>query len=328
MARAQIYANVKQVMDDINLPGSEPGLLERVQEASAEICALMGDFVPVTETRTFEVSPTGKTQIDPLISLATIVDGDGATIDSDDYELQPYNRTWPNGPYRYVDGPSGGKLVIAGVWAMWELWESLGINGTIASNVSTSLVVTNGSLVWPGMVLKTETEQILVTAGLGCDQSPDPTIAVSQLAGDIDESVDVIHVDNGTEFYAGEVLRIDFEDILIKRKAANAMVVVRGWNGTQRETHDVDTAIYVYRTLTIERAVNGTTAAAHAGTLLYKVKLPDDVNYLVRQMAALMRMKAMTGFSGRAGNTDAGESYWVNEFPSRVIEAVRWNYKL
>ena len=326
--RAQIYANVKQVIDDLNLPGEEPGLLERIREASAQVCALMGDFIPVIEERTFAASETGKTPIDPLITLTTIVDGDGETISSDDYELLPHNRAWPNGPYRFLDGPCSGDLVIIGPWGMWEQWESTGLTGTLAASSTTSLVMSSGAVLWPGMILLIESEQLLVTAGCGGENSPDPTAAVSLLAADMTESDDVITVDNGTEFFAGEVLRIELEDVLIRRKAGNAMVVTRGWNNTRRAQHDIDTAIYVYRTVTVERGVNGTTAAAHAGKAISKFKIPEDVNYLTRQIAALMRMKAMTGFSGRGGNTDLGESFYVTEFPSRVIDAVRWNYKL
>lgn len=327
MARAQIYANVKQVMDDINLPGDEPGLLERIREASAQVCALMGDWVPVTESRTFDADENGKTAVDPLIAIVTIVDGDGVTIASTDYELLPHNKLWANGPYRYVDGPGGGEMVIAGRWGLWELWENLVITGTLAAADTASLAVTNGALLWPGMVIKIEDEQMLVTAGNGGENSPAATAAVSLLNGTITESVDVIVVDNGTEFNAGEVLQIGVEDMLIKRKGGNSLVVARGWNNTTRDDHLNDAAIGVYRTFTIERGVNGTTAAAHAAKAIYKYRLPEDINYLTRQMAALMRMKAQTGFSGRAGNTDAGESFFVNEFPHRVIEAVRWNYK-
>lgn len=328
MTRAQIYANSKQVMDDLTLPGDEPMLLERIREASAQICATMGDFVPVTETRTFTADASGKTRIDPLIAITTIVAGDGVTIDSDDYDLEPVNKAWVNGPYLYVNGPSSGDLVITGRWGMYEQWEATGATGTLALASTTSLVCANGALLWPGMVLRMGTEQLLVTAGNGSDNTPDPTIAVSQLAGGMGVDDDVIYVDNGTEFFAGEMLRIELEDVLIKRKAGNTMVVQRGMNGSSRQIHEIDTPIYVYRTVTVERGMNGTTAVAQAAVAIERYKMPDDVNYLVRQMAALMRMKAMTGFSGRAGNADAGESFFVNEFPHRVIEAVRWNYKI
>lgn len=326
MSRAQIYATTRQVIDDLSLPGDEPGLLERIREASAHVCALMGDFVPVTEERTFEASDSGKTRIDPLISLTTIEDGDGNSIGTDDYDLLPHNRLWANGPYRYVDGP-GGEMTITGRWGLWELWQASGLSGTLAAASTTSLTVTNGAVLWPGAILRMGTEQLLVSAGCGGENSPDPTLATSVLTSDLASDDDVIYVTNGAEFNAGEVLRIDVEDMLIKRKAGNIAVVVRGWNNTHRMTHEVNAAIYVYRSVTIERGVNGTTAVAQAGVAIELFRLPEDVNYLVRQIAALMRMKAMTGFSGRAGNADAGESFYISEFPSRVIDAVRWNYK-
>lgn len=332
MANAQIFAYLKQVIDDLGLPGDEPGLFERLKEASAHLENVMGQFIPVSGTRTFAAKYSGKLRIDPLISATAVVDDD-CTLATDDYDLLPLNREWADGPYTYIqpDGGSGkfsDELVISGTWGKFSRLQALGINGTLAAAGTTSLAVTNGSILWPGLVLLMESEQMLVEAGCGGENSPDPTLATSKLGQALSDNEDDVLVDSGAEFYQGEVLRIDSEDVLIRRKAGNVCTVTRGWNNTTRANHVMDSAIYVYRTVTLQRGVNGTTAAAHNNVAISRYVAPEDVNYLTRQICALMRGKAMTGFTGRAGNSEAGESFWINEFPAAKIEAVALHYKI
>jgi hypothetical protein len=80
-------------------------------------------------------------------------------------------------------------------------------------------------------------------------------------------------------------------------------------------------------TYTVERGINGTTAAAHASAAVYAQRVPDDVNYLAREMAALAYKKAQTGYTGRGGNEAVGESWYINEFP-QALKDLRKQYTL
>jgi len=325
MSWAQIYTNTKMLIDSLGLPGDEPGLMRRVREASSYLQGVMGEFVPVTEARTFETNfYTGGMPVQCLLALTSITDLDGNTISTDDYTLLPRNKAWANGPYLRVSGPTAA--IITGRWGLYEGWLATGLTGTLATTAATALSVTNGGLLWPGMVIKMDTEQCLVTAANGGEGSANPTAAVSVVTSNAGDDDDVIAVTNGAEFMAGEVIRIGYEDMIIRRIVGNDLVVSRGWNGTRRAAHLASVAISVYRTVTIERAANGTTAATHAAAALTIAEIPEDVLYLTTQIAALMRGKAQTGFTGRAGNAESGESFWLNEFPRSQIDAVRWKY--
>jgi hypothetical protein len=83
----------------------------------------------------------------------------------------------------------------------------------------------------------------------------------------------------------------------------------------------------VYRTFTVSRGVNGTTAAAHSSKAISRYMAPYDVNWLARQMAGLMWKKARSGFAGKVGNQELGEVFYQNEFPEQ-IKQVRANYRI
>lgn len=331
MGQAQIYTNTKLLMDALGLPGDEKGLADRCREAGAHILSAIGAFIPMSGTRTFvgDYDPTSEYGyvflLDPLIALTAITDAEGNSVASSDYKLLPANKAWENGPYLrmecYYD-----EVNISGRWGLYEEWIDSGLTGALASTSITSLSLTNGGKFWPGCVIKLEDEQCLVTAGQGGENSPSPTAATATLANSIDETDEVASVTNGAEFNGGEVIRIDHEDMLIRRIAGNDLIVQRGWNNTQRAAHLIAVSISVYRTVTIERAANGTTAAAHSNKAIYEAKIPADAAALATQIASLLRGKAQTGYTGRAGNTEAGESFWINEFPRGPINAVKKAY--
>lgn len=331
MASAQIYTNVKAVMDALGLPGDEKGLADRCREAGAHILSAIGAFIPMIGTRTFlgEYDPSSEYgyvfTIDPLIALTAITDGNGNTVASGDYKLLPVNRAWENGPYLRIESYYD-ELNISGRWGLYEEWIDSGLTGTLASSSTASLSLTNGGKFWPGSVIKLEDEQCLVTAGQGGENSPSPTTATSTLANSVDETDEVLSVTNGAEFSGGEVIRVDHEDMLIRRVVTNDLIVQRGWNNTQRAAHLLAGAISVYRTVTIARGMNGTTAAAHSSVKVYEARIPSDAAALAVQIASLLRGKAQTGYTGRAGNAEQGESFWINEFPRGPINAVKKAY--
>lgn len=333
MASAQSYVNTKLVMDALGLPGDEPGLYGRCREASQNLQGLIGAFLPTTGSKTFYaleyergVEHEFVFVIDPLLALTAITDENGAAIASTSYALRPVNKAWDNGPYLRIECDYD-EINITGRWGLYEELASSGISGSLAATSTASLVVTNGGLLWPGQVIKMGDEQILITAGCGSENSPSPSLLTGSVTtGYVNETLDVIPVTSGTVFFANEVVRMGDEDMLIRRIVSNTLVVQRGWNGTQRDEHSLGTQIYVYRTVTVERGMNGSTAAIQSAVTIYKAVIPTDVAYLATQMAALIRGKAQTGFTGRGGNETAGESFYLSEFPRSVIKAVKENY--
>jgi hypothetical protein len=255
-------------MDDIGddtKPHSE--LVYRcIRSASAWIDRRAGWFIPTTETRRFDGDGTGRLRVDPLLAVTTIID-DATTLASTDYLLYPRGRHWENGPYTSIEiDPDSSRgfwtcerdvVSVAGRWGKYE--ESVTLSGVTVANTTqitdsgTTLKVSNGPAVSAGMVLKIESEQMLVTG-------------ISDLS-------------------AGEY--------------------------------------------TVKRAVNGTTAAAHAnGVAVSRYIPPEDVGYLCRQMAAIMREKARSKFAGKVGNADLGEVFYFQEFPKDPIKEIAKNYRI
>jgi hypothetical protein len=354
IAYAQIYCTVDEVIGDLGLTGDEAMLLSRIRSASRHILNVIGNFVPISDTREFFAGGGMKLEIDALLA-ATVVTDDVTVIAASGYRMHPLNQAWLNGPYTWLEkawsdgssawqdsnltnGPnsvlnnnprlawSTNGVAVAGKWGLYEELSDLGIVATQLVGAK-SLVVTDGSLLSPGMVLSIEGEQELVTAGNGGPGSADGTVASSQLTATIAADVEVVGVTNGAEFKTGEVFRCEFEDFKIRKIAGNALLCSRGWNGSTKNTHVTGSAIYIYRTFTVSRAMNGTVAAGHTSAAVSRFVIPEDVNWLVREVAGLMRMKAKVNFAAKSGNAELGEAFYFNEFPKQ-IEVIKGNYKL
>ncbi len=330
MPLAQVYCTAKEVMDDLKMRGFEDqaDLMDRIKAASEIIRQKGGEFIPVTEMRKFGVNWKYRGEplfVPPLLELTTLVN-DGVTISAADLRLKPLNRMWANGPYISIETDclwgDEDDIEITGKWGKYDDSVSLGVTVTQATATETTLVVADGSVISPGMVVRIENEQEYVSAGSGGPGSPAATAATSKVNVAIADGDDEITVDNGAEFHAGEVIQIGTEDLFIQKIGGNKLAVKRGWNGTTQAAHADDSAIGVYRTFTVVRGVNGTTASAHTAKAVYQMVVPETVNYLCRQIAALMRMKAESGFTGVTGNSEMGSGRYYSEFPPNQISTV------
>jgi hypothetical protein len=318
MNTAQLYCTLDELISDLGLVGDQPKLFDRIQSASRFLYRRVGQFIPTVEARDYQGNGSTSLIVDPLLS-ATSITNNGTTIT--DYDLFPLNGYWENGPSTRIEADVSWDVVIAtGSWGKYTETESLGETVTQLVN-ATTLTVTDGSKVSPGMTLLIESEQELIT---GWDAA---TTATSLLDGAVDEAVEEITVDNGAEFHEGEVIQLSTEDCYIRMIRGNVLVVGRGWNGTTKQAHLNNAAIAVNRTVKVTRAVNGTTAAAHTSAALGRYIPPADVNWLCREMAGLAFKKAQSGFSGKVGNAELGETFYFNEFPSQIKE-VKANYRI
>ncbi len=335
MANAQIYCSVNELIEDLNLPGDEPRLNQRIREASQFMVRHLGRFIPAQETHTFSGTRCAGDEHrgyretldlgEPLLSIREVrVDGAAVT----DFSAKPSNRCWANGPYTWLEREAGwGTAVeIDGTWGLYDETEDLETAADQASAAGT-LSLNKGSLLSPGMVLLLGDEQELVTAGNGGRGSPAATPATSLLDGAIDNASEEIGVDNGSEFFAGEVLQIETEDLYVRKIGGNRLVCARGWNGTTKAGHPDDTPIAVYRTYKVARGANGTAAVDHTAEAVRRCLPPADVRWLAVQITALMKKKAETGFGGRAGTPETGDTFYINEFP-RQINEIQANYTI
>lgn len=337
MSTAQIYCTADEILREFGRSVSPETLMEKVTSASITLQRKIGDFIPLKETKTFVASRmdgrTNRIYLPPMLELISITKNDTA-LDEDEYELLPQGRQWENGPYIGIKFDSlieGDEIEIIAFWGLYQEAKDLLITGSQDTVSETSLIVADGGVLSVGMVIQIEEEQEYIIEGKGSKRSkhsPDPTKAISKVNGVITdtESEQIIGVDNGKEFAEGEVIRIDSEDLYIEKIAGNSLTVNRGWNGTFPASHEDNSEIYVYRTFTVVRGVNGTTATPHTTKEIFQLVPPADVNYMTRQMAILMQMKSESGFQGRVGNSETGESGFYSEFPPKQLEEIRSHY--
>ena len=334
MATEQIFCTMDELLADADDNGGDAAaLLKHIRAASQVLLQEIGKFIPLTQEVRLDGNGKARLFVPPLLAVSSLVNGDD-TLVSTDYLLRPNGRMWVDGPYTQLDvDPDSANLsawyaeadsvVINGRWGLYEKSEDTGANtGASEQSVSsTSLVTTNGSKVSPGMVCLIGTEQELVT-GYGA-----VTASVTTLAEDLDLVEEEISVANGALLSVGEIVRAGFEQMKILDINGNTLYVRRGWNGTKKATHASASALDVYRTFTVVRAVNGTTAAVHsAGSDIYRYLVPEDVRILCVEIATLMRRKALGGFAGKSGNSELGEVYYHDMFPRFDLERVRSHY--
>lgn len=317
--------------------------LDRIIEAvSRQIDGLCnrrpGGFIPETKTRLYRWPPltpyrSAVLELDEdLISVTTLQseaqNSTPTTIASTDYFLEPANS---GPPYKRIEidlsstaafaaGDTPQRSIsVAGSWAYKSATKSAGTvsSGLASDATATSMVCSNAGLVDVGSHLLIQSEQLFVTeqdfAALG-------TILLN-MAGNLaaDHATVTVTVDASHGIVAGEVIRIDAEQMYVERVSSNDLTVRRAYNGTVLASHTDDTAIHINRTLTVERGVNGTTAATHANATAISVYEPpfDVVQLCVAEVIATVQQEQ----AGYGRSIGAGEG--AVEFSGRALEKLR-----
>lgn len=332
----RLYCSLAELLADLDQPGAadEAAWLRYIRAASDYIDKEIGWFVPVTQTRAQDGNGRLELPLDwPLLAITSLTD-DGVTLtEGTDFLKYPRTPKWQNGPCtRLVIDPDAtgisawtherDAVQIAGRWGLYEETVPTGQTVTLDNASDGDLTVANGAAMSPGMVLLVESEQMLVeSAGAA-------TNATSLLNGAVTLTADTIVVDDGSEFFAGETLQVDTEDMKVLKKNGNTLYVARGINGTIKAAHNNDAQVKVYRTYNVKRGINGTSAAAHAAKAASRYIPPYDINWLCRQIAGLMAKKAEGHFAGKVGNAELGEVFYMDEFPAKPLARIKQNYRV
>lgn len=336
---AQTFCSVADLIADKDSPGAdEARLMSAINEVCEYLSKRIGWFIPVTLTHRFH--GRGLSQLFmpyPLLSITSITN-DGTALVGADYIAKPDEGMWPYGPYsdltvdpdaanlsEWADEADG--VVIVGSWGKYlRLLET---GATVQDNPQSSsqptLKVSNGAKVSPGMIVLIGTEQEHVT---GWDA---PTSAVTTLGANVANTDEIITVADASLVNVGEILRnaTTFEQMRVKDRntTTNKLSVTRAWNGTAKTAQTSGQSLDVYRTVTVERGVNGTTAAEHASAAaINRYLAPYDVNMLAKQMATLLVNKARGGYQGREGNVELGTIFYNDVFVEREIDAINEQY--
>jgi len=332
------YASREQLKRAGDIKGSDQDAQvdRHIEAASRHIDRVLGlregVFIPKTQTRNFEWPQdtdvedrhrNGYTLYldEHLISISSVTrDGDTATaVPTADVFLEPANEGPPytrleldrsstdaNATFASTISTTNQRAVrVAGSWGYKSTTEAAGTvsSGLASDAAATSFVCSNSALIDVGHTLLIESEQVFVSgrafAALGA-------ILVNDAAITADVTDSTITVDGSHGLVAGEIIKLDSEEIYITSVATNVLSVIRAYNGTTLAAHADDTAVQVARTLTIVRAQNGTTGATHANsTAINKYTVPKDVN----EYAVARALHAFTQDEGRwTGVVGAGDN--------------------
>ncbi len=331
------YATREAVKAAVGIAGAKVDALidGYIEAASESIENLLGRrFIPLTATKLYPwPQRAGNSLIcyldEDLLTvtelLAKAQDTTPTTIAATDYFLEPVNSP----PYRRIEidlsssaafasgDTSQRSISVEALWGYSEDTKAAGtlVSGTAASTTATALVWSDSSLVGVGDTILIDTEAMFVSGKVLLDTATNTNGALTAT-----KSQTSITVVDGTKIKAGEVITINSERILVESIAGNVATVERGYDGSALAAHDDAQDVYAPRTLTVVRAVNGTTGAFHANTTVAtKYAPPADVVNYVKALAITLHKQGSAGHTGQIG---VGEgSVEIRGFNLRVMRA-------
>ena len=321
------YTTRESVKRAVRINGSEndEAVDRLIEAASRDVDNLTHRwFIPKTQTRTFRWPGVyGKGDIlwldADLISVTTLQtkaqDSSPTTVSSSDYFLEPGNFAPPynrieidissNASFESGD-TSQRSISVNGSWGFSNDTVSVGTvtSGLSSDATATSMVCSNGSLssgVNVGDTLLIESEQLFVSEKTSAALNSVLTDGV--LTASKSENVTV---DSGHGINAGEVILIDSEEMFVRVSGTTALTVERAFNGSTLAAHTNNTAVHIFRTLTVTRGNNGTTAATHANsTAISAYRAPAPIRQLTTAMAVAGITQESAAYGRAIGAGDA-----------------------
>lgn len=302
---------IKRALDQGEIPRNNRNIDRCIESASRNTEALCHRiFYPHTATKYFDwpndqdaVSWRLWLEDQDLISVTTLTSG-GTTISSSNFNLEP-NRTGP--PYNRMEinisstaSLGGGAthqrdITIAGLWGWNDDHTTVGTVAEALDATETAVDVSAAASadIGVGSILKVDSERMLVT-----DRT---NLTTGQTVGGAGltavKSSQALTVADGTQFAIDEVLVIESERVLVTDINANVLTVERAFEGTTIAAHAAGVTIYAPRTLTVTRGALGSTAATHlTGTTLQMWKVPPGVRQYATAEAIHELMQEQTGW--------------------------------
>lgn len=309
--------DVKRAVD-IKLTARADAAVDRAIEAATGVVEgkLHRSFHPVTATRYFDWPGNRRSRpwilrLDQheVVSVSSLVAG-GETIPSTDYFLEP-NGTGP--PFTRIEidisttsaftsgDTTQRAIAVTGVFGYGADTAAAGsLDGTI-TDTATTLTVTDESLLGVGDVLLVGSERILVTdkamTATGVTTSGALTASNSDVTVTVSGSAGAPAV--------GEVILVDSERMLVVDAVSTTLTVKRAWDGSTLAAHNSGAAVNAARQLTVARGQLGTTAAAHSdGASVARHVVPSLVRQLAVAEAISQGLQEGAGWARQAGSGD------------------------
>lgn len=274
-------------------------------------------FYPTLATRYFDwptnLSPTTWRlwlDADEIISLTSLTSG-GTTIASSDYFLEPVN---DGPPYTHIEidldssavfktGDTHQRNIAAtGLFGYGNDTVAAGaLEAAIATTATTTVDITDSSLIGVGSLLNIESERLIVTRRSMLDSGQNLGTSLTASAANT-----TVAVGDGTVFREDETILIESERMRIVDISGNNLIVKRAQDGSVLAAHASPQDIYVPRRLTVVRGVLGTTAATHADATAVTVQdYPGPVKALTVAEAINTIEQETSGYARVVGTGDS-----------------------
>jgi hypothetical protein len=273
-------------------------------------------FYPITATKFFDYpnyqsAAPWRLWLDSweLAGPATSVTSGGVTIPIGQCLFEPINSGPPytsmelnrasnaafgNGPTPQRDvaitGPYGYNLDTAPAG-------TLGV--AVADTTGTTVTVANGAAAGVGDVIVIGSERMLLA-----DKSVVSTGQIQQGSLTDKNNDQVVGIPNGLLYAVGEVVVLDAESMLVTNTAAASLTVKRAWDGTTLAAHSA-APIYSPRSWTVTRGALGTTAATHLiNAPISRYTPPPLVVQLALAEAENNLLQGQSGYARTVGSAD------------------------
>lgn len=283
-------------------------------------------FYPTTEARYFDWESPREVifRRDDLLSVSALHDGSADKVVDISYLLYE-EKNYP--PYRkiileptmdsfFYDNYKEQSIKITGDWGYCDTVVDTGITCPDLSSGATSMAVSNGSKIDIGWLLLIDSERIFVQDISESDSGEDTSGSVE------DYTID-IPVGTPSAFHVGEILRINDENMKVKRINASSVSVERAYDGTTPVSHSSGVDVYVYRTFTIEGAQHGSTPASHTiGATISRYVPPADIVIACGILVSRADKRSDSSWSDTLGSSEIGTLIFSKAMPIEVASVL------
>jgi len=317
------YATREQVKSalDLDETARADAQIDRAIEAASrnveKLCHRQ--FYPVKATRYFDWPNRQRARawrlwLDQyeLVSVSAMTAGSN-TIALEDIYLEPVNA---GPPYNRVELNVGGSSTFSALPGTWQ--RAISVTGVFgwpeslsavteltssASDTATTIDVAGGASVGVGSLLKVGSEFLIVTSRSMID--------TGEVCSDLTALKNSRTIDGITSgsIQVGETISVEGEQMLVTdvlSDTTDTLYVERAVNGTTLAAHTGSPAVYGSRRLGVTRGVNGTAAAAHDDAdVVYAHAAPGPVTALTVAYALDELQQEQTAYARTVGTGEA-----------------------
>ena len=237
-----------------------------------------------------------------LNSVTSVVSG-GTTITADVILRPDYGPPYTmldvdrgsSSLFTFTTGSGQRSLVITGTWG-WLGEDKTSSAWTLGADLTTTTATTArlNAPIGVGSIVLIGTERLTVTDRAWADSGQNGTLTSSLNA-------QTLAVSDGTAFLAGEELILDAERVLIRDITGNNLLVQRAVSGSTLAAH-TNADIYWARSCTVERGALGTTAATHtSGDAVSIYSPPPQIEQLTVAYALDQRQQEASNYARTVG---------------------------